>query len=146
MEPSLPNPPEPEAARAAIARLSALESLDMGPGPLFVPEASRSETPHDLLVRAGPPIVAAIEAAIDGATGTGRVALTSVLLDLAPERADRVLRKLVHDRTPAVVNTCLVSYRTVQDWAQSYRGASSRTARSRSGLRNAMLRSVLRPG
>ena len=71
-----------------------------------------------MLTHAGAQAVPAIEAALDGASGTGRVALTQALLHIDQQRARAILERLIHDDTPAWVDTCLVGFRSVSDWAR----------------------------
>ena len=71
-----------------------------------------------MLTHAGAQAVPAIEAALDGASGTGRVALTQALLHIDQQRARAILERLIHDDTPAWVDTCLVGFRSVSAWAK----------------------------
>ncbi len=115
------SPPDPAAVTAAVQALAALERLDLTPR-LTPPEgAAAVEPPAAVLQRAGPAALAEIEAAIPGATGTGRVALAQVVLTIDRERGDLLLARLVDDPTPAIVNTCLVGFRSVAQWAHTIR-------------------------
>ncbi len=110
------------AVRGAIDRLSRLREINWIPmsPPIHPDPGPREEAPNDLLLRAGASVVPALEAAIPKATGTGRVALAQLIYGLDPVRGEAVIRKLRADRTKAVVNTCLVGFRSVGDWARSW--------------------------
>jgi hypothetical protein len=112
--------PDPERVRVAILELSHLDRLDLNPAlPFLRGEPDENDAAHEVLTRAGAQAVPAIEAAIDVATGTGRVALTRALLQIDPQRAREVLQRLIHDDTPAWVDTCVVGFRRVSDWARN---------------------------
>jgi hypothetical protein len=107
--------------RDALARLSRLERIDQIPILPGLPTSREAEA-AEILTRTGPAIVPRLEAALESATGTGRIAITQVVMDLDPRRARAILSDLIHDETPAVVNTCLVGFRTVKDWACNMAG------------------------
>jgi hypothetical protein len=108
-----------ERVREAILRLSRLDRLDLNPALQSLrQEPDENEAAHQVLTRAGAQALPAIEAAFDGASGTGRVALTRALFDIDKQRARAILERLIHDDTPAWVDTCLVGFRSVSAWAR----------------------------
>jgi alpha-D-ribose 1-methylphosphonate 5-triphosphate synthase subunit PhnH len=108
-----------ERVQEAILRLARLDRLDLTPAlHTLRNEPDANEAAHEVLTSAGAQAVPAIEAALDGASGTGRVALTKALLHIDKQRASVILERLVHDDTPAWVDTCLVGFRSVSDWAR----------------------------
>ena len=108
-----------ERVREAILRLARLDRLDLNPALQSLrEEPDQNEAAHQVLTRAGAQAVPAIEAALDGASGTGRVALTRALLHIDQQRARAILERLIHDDTPAWVDTCLVGFRSVSAWAK----------------------------
>jgi hypothetical protein len=114
-----------DEVRDAISLLSRLEQIDDVPMPPGFP-LSDAQKASDRLTHAGSGIVLTLEAALATASGTGRVAITKVLMQLDPQRARTILLDLVNDDTPAVVNTCLVGFRTVKDWARNIAGNLAR--------------------
>lgn len=96
----------------AIQELCLLEQLDLF---VDVPEPPARE----VLRQAGAGVFALVEAALANASGTGRVALMQVLIELDPERARPLIAALASDETPAVVSTCLRRFTTVSSWAAS---------------------------
>ena len=115
--------PDPAAVTAAVQALAGLERLNLNPTvrPPGVPEPS--DTPWAVLQAAGPAALDEIAAAIAGATGTGRIALAMVVQDIDRERGDRVVARLRHDRGEAWVDTCIVGFRSVAQWARMQRPA-----------------------
>ena len=108
-----------ERVQEAILRLARLDRLDLTPAlHTLRKEPDANEAAQQVLTRAGAQAVPAIEAALDGASGTGRVALTQALLHIDRQRARVILNRLIHDNTPAWVDTCLVGFRSVSGWAR----------------------------
>jgi hypothetical protein len=70
-----------------------------------------------MLCLAGPQVIPLIEAALPSASGTGRIALLRIVIDLDRARAVPLVAAHVDDTTPAVVNTCLVGFRSVAQWS-----------------------------
>lgn len=125
---SLP-PTDPAAVTAAIRSLAALEQLNWNPGSLPPDVTTADAAPSALLRAAGPSVFAEITAAIPTATGTGRIALAQVAVTLDPERGARLIADLRHDSAPAHVDTCLVGFRSVAQWARM----QAPTLRTRTG-------------
>jgi hypothetical protein len=116
-----------ERVQEAILRLARLDRLDLTPAlHTLRKEPDANEAAHQVLTRAGAQAVPAIEAALDGASGTGRVALTQALLHIDKQRARVILERLIHDDTPAWVDTCLAGFRSVSDWARDKGDSLSR--------------------
>ena len=63
---------------------------------------------------------AELAAAIPTATGTGRVALAQLALSLDRERGAQLIAQLRDDPTAARVDTCLVGFRSVAQWARTH--------------------------
>lgn len=113
------SPPDPAAVTAAVHALAALERMDLNPMSRPPDAAPPGETPWTVLERAGPAALPEIEAAIAGATGTGRIALAQAALALDRARGEQIVARLKDDTTPAWVDTCLVGFRSVAQWART---------------------------
>lgn len=115
---------DPAAITAAIHSLAALEQLHWNPGSRPPGVTPPDAAPTALLRAAGPTAFAEIAAAIPTATGTGRIALAQIAATLDPERGARLIADLKHDDTPAQVDTCIVGFRSVSQWARMQAPAS----------------------
>lgn len=113
-------PPDPAAITAAVRSLAALERLDWNPGARPPGTDAADAAPAAVLLAAGPAVFAEIAAALPTATGTGRVALAQLALSLDRERGAQLIAQLRDDPTPARVDTCLVGFRSVAQWARTH--------------------------
>lgn len=113
------SPPDPAAVTAAVHALAALERMDLNPMSRPPDAAPPGDTAWSMLERAGPAALAEIEAAIAAATGTGRIALAQAALAIDRERGEQIVARLKDDTTPAWVDTCLVGFRSVAQWART---------------------------
>jgi hypothetical protein len=115
---------DPAAITAAIRSLAALEQLHWNPTSRPPGVTSPDAAPSALLRAVGPAVFAEIAAAIPTATGTGRIALAQLAATLDPERGARLIADLRHDNTAAWVDTCIVGFRSVSQWARTQAPAS----------------------
>jgi hypothetical protein len=120
--------PDPAAVTAAVQALAGLERLNLNPASRPPGAVDPLDSPWAVLQAAGPAALDEIEAAIAGATGTGRIALAMVVQGIDRERGDRVIATLRHDRGEAWVDTCIVGFRSVAQWARMQAPARSETA------------------
>lgn len=128
-------PPDPATVTAAIRALATLESLDQNPSSRPPGFTEPTDRPWMLLHDAVPAMLDELEAAIPGATGTGRIALAQVIQGVDRERGARVIARLLDDRTAAHVDTCLVGFRSVAQWARTMQPGQTYHALQASRLR-----------
>ncbi len=114
------SPPDPAAITAAVRSLAALERLSWNPGSRPPGTESPDAAPSALLLAAGPAVFTEIAAAIPTATGTGRIALAQLALTLDRDRGAQLIARLRDDPTAAWVDTCLVGFRSVAQWARTH--------------------------
>lgn len=111
------SPQDPSSVATAIRTLATLERLDLNPR---LPKSEAVEwSASAILAAAGPAALDEIEAAIPTATGTGRVALALAVRSIDPERGAQLAARLADDPTAAWVDTCLVGFRSVAQWART---------------------------
>lgn len=118
------SPTDPAAVTAAIHTLATLERLDLNPGNRVPGMTNRSDEAWSLLRAAGPAALDEIQAAIPGATGTGHVALVQVIHGIDRERGARLIAAMQDDPREAWVDTCLVGFRSVAQWARMQQPSS----------------------
>lgn len=102
-----------QEALAAVAQTTQLDfTMRMYEPPSPVDEA---------ILRAGPAAVPALEELASTGAPTARVRAVLLLGQIAPARAEAQRRAMLDDPSPIVVNTCLVGYRRLSDWANAQR-------------------------
>jgi hypothetical protein len=98
----------------ALVAIAQTTQLDLIP----VPMPTRDRVKEAILRERQAAIPALEELASNGAP-TARVRAVLLLRELSPAAAEAQLSKMLDDPSPIVVNTCLVGYRRLSDWARS---------------------------
>jgi hypothetical protein len=111
--------------RAALQTVATATVLDLNPGiPLSEPHVSRSV--WALVAEAGTWVNDELDLIAQTGTPTGRAWAVMLLETRDPARAREHLLRMRGDRSPIQVNTCLVGYRTLDDWVRSRLGGGAR--------------------
>lgn len=111
--------------RAALQTVATATVLDLNPGiPLSEPHPSRSV--WSLVAGAGSWVNDELDVIAQTGTPTGRVWAVMLLETRDAARAREHLLRMRGDRSPIQVNTCLVGYRTLDDWVRSRLGGGAK--------------------
>jgi hypothetical protein len=98
----------------ALAAVAQTTQLDFMPTPMPTRDPVR-----EVILREGNAAIPALEELASNAAPTARVKAVLLLHELSPAAAEAQLSKMLDDPSPIVVNTCLVGYRRLSDWARS---------------------------
>lgn len=107
--------------RAALQTVATASVLDLNPGiPVNEPHVSRSV--WALVAETGSWVNEELDVIARTGTPTGRAWAVMLLEPRDPARAREHLLSMRGDRSPVQINTCLVGYRTLDDWVGSRLG------------------------
>jgi hypothetical protein len=117
----------------ALARVASARFLDWTRGGL--PSAVAPSPDSVLLAAPESFVVPGLNHLAESGNPAARVWATTLLLQRSPELGRRHVERLRHDTSPVEVNTCLVGYRRVCDWARSVSHTPNPPVASRRRLR-----------